>query len=147
MDICLRNITKEYQNGETTVRVLDHLSLEVKSGEFVSVIGPSGCGKTTLLRYIAGFDGGKPNKDIFMIFQDSISFSLENTWTKFVLRHQKNRRKHQQKRSRPKSTGSARFRRLIGIRSLLSPSAFRRNEAERRAGARIGFGQPGTAYG
>lgn len=71
MDICLRNVTKEYQSGGYAIKVLDQLSLEVKSGEFVSILGPSGCGKTTLLRHIAGFDGGKPSKEIFMIFQDS----------------------------------------------------------------------------
>ena len=35
--------------------VLDDLSLNVKRGEFITVLGNSGCGKTTLLRYIAGF--------------------------------------------------------------------------------------------
>src|SRR5262249_6838744 len=35
--------------------VLDDLSVEVRRGEFVTVLGNSGCGKTTLLRYIAGF--------------------------------------------------------------------------------------------
>ena len=71
MDITLRNITKEYHNGESVIKVIDHLSLDVKSGDFVSIIGPSGCGKTTLLKIIGGFDGdAKPTKDIFMIFQD-----------------------------------------------------------------------------
>ena len=35
---------------------LDGVSLDIKSGEFFSLLGPSGCGKTTLLRLIAGFD-------------------------------------------------------------------------------------------
>lgn len=72
MDIRLSGVTKEYMHEDGSVKVLDNLSLEVKSGSFVSVIGPSGCGKTTLLKHIGGFDGtAKPTKDIFMIFQDS----------------------------------------------------------------------------
>ena len=32
--------------------ILDHISFDVKEGEFLSVLGPSGCGKTTLLRIL-----------------------------------------------------------------------------------------------
>jgi len=39
-----------------TVTALDGLSLEIRSGEFFSLLGASGCGKTTLLRLIAGLD-------------------------------------------------------------------------------------------
>jgi len=38
------------------VAVVDHLSLEIRNGEFFALLGPSGCGKTTLLRLIAGFE-------------------------------------------------------------------------------------------
>ncbi|MDR7484821.1 MAG: ABC transporter ATP-binding protein [Armatimonadota bacterium] len=40
----------------TPVRAVDDVTLEVASGELVSLLGPSGCGKTTLLRIIAGFE-------------------------------------------------------------------------------------------
>jgi len=40
--------------------VLKNVSLDIKRGEFVTILGPSGCGKTTLLRMIAGFE--KPNE-------------------------------------------------------------------------------------
>ncbi len=39
------------------IRVIHNFSLDVKAGEFVSLLGPSGCGKTTILRTIAGFIG------------------------------------------------------------------------------------------
>ncbi|HIK26582.1 MAG: ABC transporter ATP-binding protein [Oscillatoriaceae bacterium SKW80] len=51
-DVELRKVFKVF-NGETAVRGLD---LEIRRGEFFSILGPSGCGKTTTLRMIAGFD-------------------------------------------------------------------------------------------
>ena len=37
-------------------KACDHISLDIKEGEFFTLLGPSGCGKTTLLRMIAGFN-------------------------------------------------------------------------------------------
>jgi NitT/TauT family transport system ATP-binding protein len=47
----LRGITKVYDSG---VMALGPLDLDVRTGEFVSLLGPSGCGKSTALRLIAG---------------------------------------------------------------------------------------------
>ena len=49
--IKIENLSKAF--GEKVV--LDNINLDIKRGEFVTLLGPSGCGKTTLLRMLAGF--------------------------------------------------------------------------------------------
>ena len=54
--IRVEDLTKTYGSGETAVRALDALSVEVQTGEFVAVMGPSGCGKSTLLNMLGALD-------------------------------------------------------------------------------------------
>ncbi|GAE25910.1 ABC transporter [Halalkalibacter wakoensis JCM 9140] len=57
-DVNINNVGKTFENKEdqTSYTVFDQINLQVKSGEFVSLLGPSGCGKSTLLNIIAGLD-------------------------------------------------------------------------------------------
>ena len=52
----VRDLTRTYVRGQNEVHALDHVSVEVESGEFVALMGPSGSGKSTLLNIIAGID-------------------------------------------------------------------------------------------
>ena len=63
--IALESVTKTYQMGETTVQALRGVSLEIKEGEFVSLIGASGSGKSTLLHMIGLLD--RPGTGILRI--------------------------------------------------------------------------------
>lgn len=104
VNITINNAVKRY--GKNTI--LSDLSLNIKEGEFFTLLGPSGCGKTTLLRMIAGFnsiEGGEfyfndklinnmppENRNIGMVFQnyaifphlsvyDNVAFGLKNRKT------------------------------------------------------------------
>lgn len=63
----LRNVTKRF--GEITA--VDAVSLQIREGEFFSLLGPSGCGKTTTLRLIAGFE--QPSSGDVLLEGQSVS--------------------------------------------------------------------------
>ncbi len=92
LDIELRNVFKFF-NQEPAVNGVD---LDVRQGEFFSILGPSGCGKTTILRLIAGFeqaDAGKVliqgqsmtnvppyRRPVNTVFQSYALFNHLNVW-------------------------------------------------------------------
>jgi NitT/TauT family transport system ATP-binding protein len=78
--VALRGVTKTFERG---VMALGPLDLEIRTGEFVSLLGPSGCGKSTALRLIAGLatpsigevkvsrqDEGRARHAIGFVFQE-----------------------------------------------------------------------------
>lgn len=82
-----QGVEKRFKRGVVDVQAIQSFSLEVFSGEFVSIVGPSGCGKTTLLHMVGGFESpsagrielnGKeitgPGADRGVLFQESTLF-------------------------------------------------------------------------
>ena len=54
--ITLKNINKVYRTDEIETQALENVNIQVREGEFVSIMGPSGCGKSTLLNIIGLLD-------------------------------------------------------------------------------------------
>jgi ABC-type glutathione transport system ATPase component len=55
-----KDLVKEFQMGQEVTRALNGVSLDIKRGEYISIMGPSGSGKSTFFNMIGGLD--KPNK-------------------------------------------------------------------------------------
>ena len=71
-----RNVVKAFGQGDTAVRALDDVSVEIRQGEFFTLLGPSGCGKTTLLRLIAGFE--MPTDGLILLDGQDITYLPPN---------------------------------------------------------------------
>lgn len=56
MQIQVKDISKIYGAGENKVIALNHVSMTIREGDFISIMGPSGSGKSTLLHMISGLD-------------------------------------------------------------------------------------------
>ncbi|MBP5249353.1 MAG: ABC transporter ATP-binding protein [Lachnospiraceae bacterium] len=56
-DVVIKNVSKTYELKNEKLQVLKDINLDVKKGEFITVVGASGCGKSTLLKLISGLEG------------------------------------------------------------------------------------------
>lgn len=54
--LLIKNVSKSYKLNDASLNVLNNINLDIRPGEFLSIVGASGCGKSTLLRLIAGLD-------------------------------------------------------------------------------------------
>ena len=93
----LQEVDKVYGNGVVALR---RMSLDVREGEFLSLLGPSGCGKSTVLRLVAGLgevSGGRiewpggngraglPQGDIGFVFQEPTLMPWATVWKNVLL--------------------------------------------------------------
>ncbi|RKL69282.1 nitrate/sulfonate/bicarbonate ABC transporter ATP-binding protein [Salipaludibacillus neizhouensis] len=71
--VTIKNVEKTFPNrdNKTFFTVFKDISLDIKEGEFVSLLGPSGCGKSTLLNIVAGLD--KPTSGAAYVGETKIS--------------------------------------------------------------------------
>jgi NitT/TauT family transport system ATP-binding protein len=60
--IRVEGVTKVYPSDSGPVAALDRIDLDIREGEFVSLLGPSGCGKSTLLHIVAGLTGASSGR-------------------------------------------------------------------------------------
>ena len=67
----LENVYKTYHMGKVSVPVLKNINLEIKKGEYVSIMGPSGSGKSTMMNLIGALD--RPSKGRILLNGTDIS--------------------------------------------------------------------------
>ena len=78
------NLCKHYRMGETLIRAVDGISLEIGKGEFVALLGASGSGKSSLLNLIAGLD--RPSAGTIRVEGRNLSDLSRNELAQYRLR-------------------------------------------------------------
>ena len=74
-DIILKteDLCKYYGSGDNLVKAADHINLQIRQGEFISIVGKSGSGKSTLLHMLGALDNPTSGK-VFLDGEDISSF-------------------------------------------------------------------------
>lgn len=83
--ITIENLTKDYDEGEVTTRVIHSLDLHIDKGEFVAIVGPSGSGKSTLLNLIGCLD--RPDEGSVRIDGHTVSSFTTKEASRFRAEH------------------------------------------------------------
>ena len=96
-----RGLTKTYGEGEGAYHALGPIDLDIKEGEFVSLIGPSGCGKSTTLLLVSGLEphstgtlevAGRPLtsaiSDVGIVFQDHLLLDFRTAMGNVMLQQE-----------------------------------------------------------
>jgi putative ABC transport system ATP-binding protein len=73
LGVVCRGVTKEFGDGDTRLRVLHEIDVEIATSELTLLVGPSGCGKTTLISIIAGLlDPTEGDVELFGVRQSEL---------------------------------------------------------------------------
>ncbi len=67
----LDGVARSYRMGDSVVRALDGISLQVEEGDYLCIMGPSGCGKSTLLNVLGCLD--QPSEGDYLLGSDNVS--------------------------------------------------------------------------
>ncbi len=79
--VVFKDVCKYYQMGEHKIQAADHISFEIKKGEFCVIVGPSGAGKTTVLNMLGGMDSC--DKGMILLDGNEISKFNERELTEY----------------------------------------------------------------
>lgn len=77
--IQIENLSKVFRTSEVETIALNHVSMEVKEGEFVAIMGPSGCGKSTLLNILGLLDN--PTEGSYKLIDKEVAVLKEKERT------------------------------------------------------------------
>ena len=77
----VKNLSKHFKSGDTTVNAVDDISFEIEQGKFASIIGRSGSGKSTLLSLLGGLD--KPSQGDIVVGQHNLSKMNDHALIKY----------------------------------------------------------------
>jgi putative ABC transport system ATP-binding protein len=83
--VSIQDVSKSYWRDSLEIPVLNNISLEINTGDFLALMGPSGSGKTTLLNLIAGID--RPTKGSITVADVDIGKLNESQLAKWRARH------------------------------------------------------------
>ncbi len=98
--IRMRNLRKVYRKGTQEFLAISDVSMDIHTGDLISLVGPSGCGKSTLLKILSGLqghDGGSlqiggsngesfnPGRDVGMVFQQPLLLKWRNVLDNVLL--------------------------------------------------------------
>ena len=83
--VCLENVTKVYQVGQTEVRALAGVTISFNAGSFWAIMGPSGSGKSTMLNLLGCLD--RPTSGHYVLEGHDVADLNDNALSEIRLRH------------------------------------------------------------